>query len=384
MDGKEIDIRAGETIFRAGRRHDIKLPHLCYSPEARLSAGRQLPRLHGRDRGRARAGRKLHPHADARHEGQDPDRPRQDRAQDGRRTAAHRPAGHRDRARSGQRALEDRQAPEDRARPLPQARAIDVPAPDRSHAGDGGQSRRLHPVQSLRPRLPRSAGQRRHRHGRPRPSRKDRVRLRRSDGRLDLRRLRRMRAGLPDRRADAGDDGRRQQRLSSASPTARSTASARIAASAASSPTRSRTTRSSPSTGKNGPANQNRLCVKGRFGFDYVAQSAAPAQADDPQGRRAEGAARVHRSVEPVDAFPRGDLGGGARPRRRRPRRKSATATAPTRWPASARPRARTKRPICSRSSSAPASAPTTSITARGSATPRRCRRCSKASARPP
>ena len=28
-------------------------------------------------------------------------------------------------------------------------------------------------------------------------------------------------------------------------------------------------------TGRNGPANQNRLCVKGRFGFDYVAQSAA-------------------------------------------------------------------------------------------------------------
>jgi formate dehydrogenase major subunit len=33
MDGKEIDIRPGETIFRAGRRHDIKLPHLCYSPK---------------------------------------------------------------------------------------------------------------------------------------------------------------------------------------------------------------------------------------------------------------------------------------------------------------------------------------------------------------
>ena len=41
--------------------------------------------------------------------------------------------------------------------------------------------------------------------------------------------------------------------------------------------------------GKNGPANQHRLCVKGRFGFDYVAQPAAPAEADDPQGRRAEG-----------------------------------------------------------------------------------------------
>src|SRR6186713_2050956 len=33
MDGKEIDIRPGETIFRAGRRHDIKLPHLCYTPK---------------------------------------------------------------------------------------------------------------------------------------------------------------------------------------------------------------------------------------------------------------------------------------------------------------------------------------------------------------
>ena len=26
-------------------------------------------------------------------------------------------------------------------------------------------------------------------------------------------------------------------------------------------------------SGKNGPANQNRLCVKGRFGFDYVSHS---------------------------------------------------------------------------------------------------------------
>jgi formate dehydrogenase major subunit len=30
MDDKEIDIREGETIFRAGRRVGIKLPHLCY------------------------------------------------------------------------------------------------------------------------------------------------------------------------------------------------------------------------------------------------------------------------------------------------------------------------------------------------------------------
>src|SRR5438067_11107834 len=33
VDGREVDIRAGETIFRAARRLGIKLPHLCYLPK---------------------------------------------------------------------------------------------------------------------------------------------------------------------------------------------------------------------------------------------------------------------------------------------------------------------------------------------------------------
>src|SRR5579884_1639577 len=33
IDDREIDIREGETIFRAARRLGIKLPHLCYSPQ---------------------------------------------------------------------------------------------------------------------------------------------------------------------------------------------------------------------------------------------------------------------------------------------------------------------------------------------------------------
>src|SRR3954463_4780596 len=33
IDEREIDIRPGETIFRAARRLDIKLPHLCYTPK---------------------------------------------------------------------------------------------------------------------------------------------------------------------------------------------------------------------------------------------------------------------------------------------------------------------------------------------------------------
>ena len=93
-------------------------------------------------------------------------------------------------------------------------------------------------------------------------------------------------------------------------------------------------------SGKNGPANQNRLCVKGRFGFDYVQQSATPA--NQPMIRKdgvGESAARSGRSVQSVDAFPRGDLGGGDGARRRRSRSKSATATVLTRWPASAPPK---------------------------------------------
>ena len=33
IDDREVDIRAGETLFRAARRLGIKLPHLCYSPK---------------------------------------------------------------------------------------------------------------------------------------------------------------------------------------------------------------------------------------------------------------------------------------------------------------------------------------------------------------
>ncbi len=33
IDDREIDIREGELIFRAARRLDIKLPHLCYTPK---------------------------------------------------------------------------------------------------------------------------------------------------------------------------------------------------------------------------------------------------------------------------------------------------------------------------------------------------------------
>ena len=83
-------------------------------------------------------------------------------------------------------------------------------------------------------------------------------------------------------------------------------------------------------TGRNGPANENRLCVKGRFGFDYVSN---PQRLTKPMVRK-DGVAKVGRRPgrpgKPVHAFPRGDLGrgDGARgirlekdPRPRRPAR---------------------------------------------------------------
>ena len=85
-----------------------------------------------------------------------------------------------------------------------------------------------------------------------------------------------MRAGLPDRRADAED------------------ASSTSAACYANAPDREvdsvcpycgvgcqltyqiKDDRIVAVEGRDGPPNQNRLCVKGRFGFDYVHHAASP------------------------------------------------------------------------------------------------------------
>ena len=122
--------------------------------------------------------------------------------------------------------------------------------------------------------------------------------------------------------------------------------------------------------GANGPANGGRLCVKGRYGFDYVnhrqrltkplvRKPGVPKTKDfvvDPD--RWQEAFREATWEEALDLAANG-------------LERSATGTVPGRSPASARRRARTRRPISSRSWSAPASARTTSTTARGSATPR-------------
>ena len=73
-------------------------------------------------------------------------------------------------------------------------------------------------------------------------------------------------------------------------------------------------------SGRNGPANQNRLCVKGRFGFDYVSN---PQRLTQPMVRKDGVAKAADDLVDPSNPwthFRAGDLGRGARPRRQGPR----------------------------------------------------------------
>ncbi len=204
LDGIEVEAQPGETIWQVAKRQGTDIPHLCYTPEPGYRPDGNCRACMVEIEGERVLAASCIRTPSRRHEGEERLRPRQDRAQDGVRASDRGPARPQHAgARSGLEILELGRQDRDRIEPPARARARPCAGPQPHR--DGGQSRCLHPVQSVRPRLPRSAGERRDRHGGARASRKDRVRLRRSDGRLDLRRLRRVRAGLPDRRSDAGD-----------------------------------------------------------------------------------------------------------------------------------------------------------------------------------
>ena len=217
-------------------------------------------------------------------------------------------------------------------------------------SGHGRQSGCLHPLQPVRPRLPRSAGQRRHRHGRSRRTRPRSFSISTTRWGQHLRRLRRMRAGLPDRRADAShllDDRcgtahrpHSRQRL----PLLRRRLPAHL-----------------QSEGRASSCRQGRKARPIRNGSASRAGSALttcttppPDQAADPQGRRRQDADDDIDPGEPADPFS-GKRPGRKRWKARRGLQTSATNMAATPWPDLARQRARTKKPICSRNWCGPA-----------------------------
>jgi formate dehydrogenase major subunit len=163
--------------------------------------------------------------------------------------------------------------------------------------GDGGEPVGVHPVHALRPRLPRRAGQRRHRPGLPRQRREDRLRHGRPDGQLHVRRLRRVRAGVPDRCADAGARRRpRRARQAGQSLCPYCGVGCQLTYNV-------KDNKILYVNGRDGPANHGRLCVKGRYGFDYAHH---PQRLRVPLIRRADAPKRADATMDPervLDVF---------------------------------------------------------------------------------
>ncbi|GIS12887.1 MAG: hypothetical protein CM15mP115_20380 [Alphaproteobacteria bacterium] len=134
-------------------------------------------------------------------------------------------------------------------------------------------------------------------------------------------------------------------------------------------------------SGRQGPANAGRLCVKGRYGFDYIAN---PERLTSPLIRREDvpkSASMPFDPANPLTHFREAsweealDMAAGRLAR-------SVTSTVRRQWPDSVRPRARMKKPIWCRSWCAPGSAPTMSTIAHACATPPPSPRCWKISGR--
>ena len=200
LDGKNVEAKPGETIWQVAQRLGTEIPHLCYLPEPGYRADGNcrvcMVEIEGERVLAASCMRNPAPGMKVK-------------------TATERAEKARNMVMellvADQPARETSHDPSSKlwswadktgvtTSRFPAAERWAARSEPRRHAR---QSRRLHPMRALRARLPRGAGQRCDRHGLPERGRQDRVRLRRSDGGFDLRRLRGMRASLPDRRLDA-------------------------------------------------------------------------------------------------------------------------------------------------------------------------------------
>ncbi len=213
-----------------------------------------------------------------------------------------------------------------------------------------------------------------------------------------MRHLRRVRRGVPDRRADQQAAARRPHPAAHRAAPGRHRLPVLRRGLRAHLPRRRRAPGGRVCRGPRAARLQGPAVRQGPLRLGLRPLAAAPDHAADPprgllsqgpavgrcegRGPRAAQARRPGRLRRGHAPLPRGELGGGDGPHRqpagRHPRRVRRRA----RSPASARPSAQTKRPTCSRSSSGRALAPTTSTTARGCVTPRASPPCSRASAR--
>ena len=100
LDGKQVEANAGETIWQVAKRHGKEIPHLCYSPEPDYRPDGNCRACMVEIEGERVLAASCKRTPTRRHEGEDRERARDRGAEDGDGIAGRRPAGARDLARS--------------------------------------------------------------------------------------------------------------------------------------------------------------------------------------------------------------------------------------------------------------------------------------------
>ena len=315
LDGREVEAEPGETIWQVAERQGTKIPHLCWHPAPGYRADGNCRACMVEVEGERVLAASCQRKAAAGMKVKTASRAGEEVARDGVRAAARRPARARDEPRPGLEVLElGRGDGRDDHAALPQGRA---PRRRRDALGHRRQSRCLHQLRPVRARLPRGAGQRRDRHGLSRPRLQGRVRFRPGHGPVDLRCLRRVRAGVPDRRADGEEPARhggqaRQPRDPlgrHAVPLLRRRLPDQGARQGRQDPLRRRPRR---------PGQQQPPVRQGPVRLRLHPSRRSLEEAADPPRRRRQGRQHADPARGDGQVLPRGDVGGGARARPRR------------------------------------------------------------------
>ena len=353
IDGRTVSAASGTSILQAARAAGIDIPSLCQDDRLEPFAACRLCLVEV-EGARAPLVSCATPVAEAMvvHDGER--RPHRD-AQGAPRAAALRPPQRLHRLRP-LRAVPPAGAglPLRRRRGELRRRGARVPGPRRQPLRRL-RPRQVHPLRPLRRHLRAGAAVPRARLRRARLPVVHLDLVRPLDARDRVRAVRQLRLVLPHGRALRHPEQARRAHLGRDRRRHRSAPSAAAAVRCSCTWSTARVVRVTADVAK--APNHGNLCVKGRYGYSVHQPPRAPHAAAHPRRRRARA----------------GLLGRGARPRRRAAWAHQGRARRRTPSPASPRRAAPTRRTTSSRSSCARSSAPTTSITARGSATPRPC-----------
>ena len=308
LDGREVEAEPGETIWQVAQRHGTKIPHLCWHPAPGYRAdgncracmveveGERV--LAASCQRKAAAGMKVKTATERAKKSREmvfellmADQPERD-----------------DEPRSRHRSSGTGSMPWASRRPAA-SRAIDRPTRRRHAFGHRRQPRRLHQLRPVRARLPRGAGQRRDRHGLPRPRRQGRCStsiegMGQSTCVACGECVQVCPTGALMEKSLLDEAGKRVNYETKSVDTL-----CPYCGVGCQTTVHVKDNKILYVDGRDGPANNNRLCVKGRFGFDYIHH---PDRLTKPLIRR-DGVAEGRQHADPArgdrQVLPRGDAG---------------------------------------------------------------------------